>query len=46
MTQAPYVLPSAREGSRLGHGEMVDTMIHDGLWSTFTGKHMGESSDA
>ena len=46
MTQAPYVLPSAREGSRLGDVEMVDTMIHDGLWSTFTGKVMGESSDA
>jgi len=46
MTQAPYVLPSAREGSRLGHAEMVDTMIHDGLWSTFTGEVMGESSDA
>ena len=45
MTQAPYVLPSAREGSRLGHTEMIDTMIHDGLWSTFTGKVMGESSD-
>ena len=46
MTQAPYVLPGAREGSRLGHAEMVDTMIHDGLWSTFTRQHMGESSDA
>ena len=45
MTQAPYVLPSAREGSRLGHAEMIDTMIHDGLWSTFTEQHMGESSD-
>src|SRR6266508_4183194 len=45
MTRAPYVLPSAREGSRLGHAEMVDTMIHDGLWSTFTRQHMGESSD-
>jgi acetyl-CoA C-acetyltransferase len=45
MTQAPYVLPSAREGSRLGNTEMIDTMIHDGLWSTFTGKVMGESSD-
>jgi acetyl-CoA C-acetyltransferase len=41
MTQAPYVLPSAREGSRLGNTEMVDTMIHDGLWSTFTGKAHG-----
>jgi acetyl-CoA C-acetyltransferase len=46
MTNAPFVLPKAREGSRLGHVEMVDTMIHDGLWSTFTKVHMGESSDA
>ena len=46
MTNAPFVLPKAREGSRLGHAEMVDTMIHDGLWSTFTQVHMGESSDA
>ncbi|HJX75984.1 MAG TPA: beta-ketoacyl synthase N-terminal-like domain-containing protein, partial [Gaiella sp.] len=46
MTQAPYVVPNAREGSRLGHTEMIDTMIHDGLWSTFTGQVMGESSDA
>ena len=46
MTQAPYVLPKARAGSRLGDAEMVDTMIHDGLWSTFTGQTMGESSDA
>jgi acetyl-CoA C-acetyltransferase len=46
MTNAPYVLPKARDGSRLGHAEMVDTMIHDGLWSTFTKLHMGASSDA
>jgi acetyl-CoA C-acetyltransferase len=46
MTQAPYVLPKARAGSRLGDAEMVDTMIHDGLWSTFTKQTMGESSDA
>jgi len=46
MTNAPYVLPDARAGSRLGHTQMVDTMIHDGLWSTFTKQHMGESSDA
>jgi acetyl-CoA C-acetyltransferase len=45
MSQAPYLLPKAREGSRLGHAEMVDSMIHDGLWSTFTNQHMGESSD-
>ncbi|MCI0637057.1 MAG: acetyl-CoA C-acetyltransferase [Actinobacteria bacterium] len=46
MTNAPYVLPEARGGSRLGHTQMIDTMIHDGLWSTFTEQHMGESSDA
>jgi acetyl-CoA C-acetyltransferase len=45
MSQAPYLLPKAREGSRLGDAEMVDSMIHDGLWSTFTQQHMGESSD-
>ncbi len=45
MTNAPYVIPRARWGARLGDGEIVDAMIHDGLWSTFTGQHMGESSD-
>jgi acetyl-CoA C-acetyltransferase len=45
MSRAPYVLPKARDGSRLGDTEMVDSMIHDGLWSTFTHQHMGESSD-
>jgi acetyl-CoA C-acetyltransferase len=45
MTGAPYVLPRGRGGLRMGDGELVDTMIHDGLWSTFTGQHMGESSD-
>jgi acetyl-CoA C-acetyltransferase len=46
MTNAPYVAPGVRWGMRMGLGELVDTMIHDGLWSTFTGQHMGESSDA
>jgi acetyl-CoA C-acetyltransferase len=45
MTNAPYVVPGARWGVRAGPGELVDTMVHDGLWSTFTGQHMGESSD-
>ena len=45
MTNAPYVVPAARWGARMGPAELVDTMIHDGLWSTFTGQHMGESSD-
>jgi acetyl-CoA C-acetyltransferase len=45
MTNAPYVAPRARWGVRMGPAQLVDTMIHDGLWSTFTGQHMGESSD-
>src|SRR5438105_6329573 len=45
MSTAPYVLPSARWGARMGNTELVDTMVHDGLWSTFTDQHMGESSD-
>src|SRR2546428_104301 len=45
MSQAPYLLPSARWGSRMGNAEIVDSMVHDGLWSTFTDKHMGDSSD-
>ena len=46
MTNAPYVAARTPAGAaRAGDGEIVDTMIHDGLWSTFTGQHMGESSD-
>ena len=45
MTGAPYVLPNARDGSRLGDAEMVDSMIHDGLWSSFLDQHMGEGTD-
>ncbi|MDQ6899555.1 MAG: acetyl-CoA C-acetyltransferase [Candidatus Dormibacteraeota bacterium] len=45
MTQAPYLMPKARFGARMGNVEMVDSMIHDGLWSTFTEQHMGDSSD-
>jgi acetyl-CoA C-acetyltransferase len=45
MTNAPYVAPRVRWGGRLGDAHLVDAMIHDGLWSTFTGQHMGESSD-
>src|SRR5689334_12945980 len=45
MTNAPYLVRRARWGARLGDQEIVDAMIHDGLWSTFTGQHMGESSD-
>ena len=45
MSNAPYVAPRVRWGGRLGDAHLVDAMIHDGLWSTFTGQHMGESSD-
>lgn len=45
MSRAPYVLPKARTGSRLGDSPVVDSMIYDGLWSTFTETTMGESSD-
>jgi acetyl-CoA C-acetyltransferase len=45
MTNAPYAMPDARYGARMGNSKLVDLMIYDGLWSTFTDKHMGESSD-
>ncbi len=45
MSEAPYLVPKARFGARMGNTEMVDSMVHDGLWSTFLGPHMGESSD-
>src|SRR5204863_8820768 len=45
MSQAPYILPTARWGARMGNVEIVDSMVYDGLWSTFTDKHMGDSSD-
>jgi acetyl-CoA C-acetyltransferase len=46
MSEAPYLVPKARFGARMGNTEMVDSMVHDGLWSTFLKQHMGESSDA
>ncbi|HET6770613.1 MAG TPA: acetyl-CoA C-acetyltransferase [Actinomycetota bacterium] len=45
MSGAPYLIPAARWGVRLGDAELVDSMIYDGLWSTFTEKQMGYSSD-
>jgi acetyl-CoA C-acetyltransferase len=45
MTNAPYLLPKGREGSRLGDARLVDAMIYDGLWSTFTDSHMGAGTD-
>ena len=45
MSGAPYVVPQARFGARMGNTHMIDSMVHDGLWSTFTEQHMGEGSD-
>lgn len=41
MSKAPYILPKAREGYRMGDQAVVDAMVHDGLTCTFTGAHMG-----
>jgi acetyl-CoA C-acetyltransferase len=45
MTQAPYLLPKAREGYRMGNGELVDSMIQDGLWCAFDAVHMGTGTE-
>jgi len=45
MSLAPYLLPQARAGYRLGNGELVDSVVHDGLWCSFSGKHMGCSAE-
>ena len=41
MSNCPYLLAKAREGLRLGHAQLVDSMIHDGLWDSFGDMHMG-----
>jgi acetyl-CoA C-acetyltransferase len=41
MTNAPYLLPNARKGYRLGNGQLVDSMVHDGLWDIYNDYHMG-----
>jgi acetyl-CoA C-acetyltransferase len=45
MTQAPYLLPNARAGYRMGNGELVDSLIHDGLWCAFDAIHMGAGTE-
>jgi acetyl-CoA C-acetyltransferase len=45
MSLAPYLLPQARHGYRMGDGVVVDAMIHDGLWDAYGGKHMGTYGD-
>jgi acetyl-CoA C-acetyltransferase len=41
MTNAPYLLPQARKGYRLGNAQIVDSMVHDGLWDIYNNYHMG-----
>jgi acetyl-CoA C-acetyltransferase len=45
MSLAPYLLPQARAGYRMGNGVLVDSMIHDGLWDVYGDKHMGTYGD-
>jgi acetyl-CoA C-acetyltransferase len=45
MSRAPHLLPNAREGLRLGHAQLVDSMIHDGLWDIYNDFHMGATAE-
>jgi acetyl-CoA C-acetyltransferase len=45
MTRAPYLLPAARFGFRMGDAEVVDSMVHDGLWDAFNDIHMGVTAE-
>ncbi|MBS1708958.1 MAG: acetyl-CoA C-acyltransferase [Armatimonadetes bacterium] len=45
MTNAPYILPQARAGYRMGDGKVVDSMIADGLWDPYNNMHMGSCGD-
>ena len=45
MTNAPYLLPNARKGYRLGDGKLIDSMVHDGLWDIYNDYHMGNTGE-
>jgi acetyl-CoA C-acetyltransferase len=45
MSNAPYALPQARTGYRMGNGKMLDLMVHDGLWDPYGDKHMGNCAE-
>jgi acetyl-CoA C-acetyltransferase len=45
MSGAPYALPKARGGYRMGHGQVLDLMIHDGLWDPYEDIHMGRAAE-
>jgi acetyl-CoA C-acetyltransferase len=46
MSLAPFILKKGRYGYRMGHGELLDLMVYDGLQDPYTGRHMGEIADA
>jgi acetyl-CoA C-acetyltransferase len=46
MSRAPYLLPDARAGHRLGHRQVVDSLLHDGLWDPHGDRHMGRCAEA
>ncbi len=46
MSNVPYYLPQARGGYRMGHGKIIDGMIHDGLWDPYGDFHMGNAGDS
>jgi len=45
MNKSPYLLQQGRTGYRLGHGDVLDATVHDGLWCSFEDKHMGQSAE-
>jgi acetyl-CoA C-acetyltransferase len=45
MSNAPYALPQARSGYRMGDGKMIDILVHDGLWDPYGNKHMGSCAE-
>jgi acetyl-CoA C-acetyltransferase len=45
MTNAPYLLPQARQGYRLGNAQVIDSMVHDGLWDVYNNYHMGVTGE-
>src|SRR2546428_1782396 len=45
MTRAPYLLEKARQGYRLGHGELTDSLVKDGLWDVYNNFHMGNAGE-
>ena len=45
MSNAPYLLPRMREGLRMGHGQVLDSMVNDGLWCSFEDWHMGNAGE-